>query len=170
MLEIAALAATVVSKFLVPLLTKSRDKLEDDLSEAGAKAAAGGLVKTAESLWDRIKKRFDRDDEKNAVALFEQHPEDMKAMLSKLLEQRLSEDPEFHKQLSDLAEAPVAGTGQTAWQLMGEYVGGVDARGATISGNATVAGVVVGAPPPRPPNLPPPPPPPPPKGREGIDQ
>ena len=38
---------------------------------------------------------------------------------------------------------PVAGTGQSSWQLMGDYVGVVNAPGATISGG-TVAGVIVG--------------------------
>jgi hypothetical protein len=148
-IEIVTLAATVVGKFLIPLLMKGKDKLTEDLADKGADAASGALVETAESLWQRIKKRFDRDDEKQAVGLFERNPGEMEKMMLALLEKRLTDDAEFRSQLSDLVEKPVEGTGQTAWQLMGKYVGAVDARGATISGG-NVAGVIVSSPTPTP--------------------
>ena len=145
MLEVVALAATVVGKFLVPLFTKGKEKLTEELAESGSTAVAGGLVGTATKLWDKITSRFDRDDEKSAVGLFEKNPAAMEAMLQDLLLQRIEADTEFRQQLSDLVEAPVDGTGKTSWQLMGDYVGAVDARGATISGG-TVAGVIVSSP------------------------
>jgi hypothetical protein len=145
MLEIAALAGMVVSKFLIPLLTKGKDNLAEELASTGAKGAAGALASTAESLWDRIKARFVDDDEKNVVALFEKNPNGMEQMLSSTLEQRLVHDDKLRKELSDIVESSVAGTGKTAWQLMGDYVGAVDARHATISGG-TVAGMIVNSP------------------------
>jgi len=143
MIEIALLATTVVSKFLVPLFTKGKDEFTDDLAKTGGKAAADGLVKTAQELWRRITGRFSKDNEKSAATLFETDPEDMQKVMTKVLQQRLEDDADFRKQIQDLVDTPVAGTSQTSWQLMGEYVGAVDARNATISGNASVSGLVV---------------------------
>ena len=145
MLDLAVLAATVVGRFLVPLFTKGEQTLTDELATAGGKAAAGGLVATAKKLWAKITDRFDGDQEKSAVTLFPENAATMKDLLEKLLEQRMATDEELRTQMSDLVEAPIEGTGKTAWQLMGDYVGVVDARGAQISGG-TVAGIVVSGP------------------------
>jgi hypothetical protein len=149
MIDILWLATTVVGKFLLPLLTKGKDELTDDLAKTGGEAAANGLVKTAESIWSSIKRRFTRDDEKKTVELFEQDPEDMDKMLVKLLRQRLEEDAAFCGEIQQLVEAPVAGSGQTSWQVM-DHSGVVDARYSTISGG-TVAGLIINTGPTQPP-------------------
>jgi hypothetical protein len=159
MLELAALAATVVGKFLVPLFTKGSDKLTDELAEKGGGAVANGLVGTAKSLWAKIKDRFDGDEERSVVTLFETRPEAQASTLEELLRERLATDDELRTALSELVEKQVEGTGEAAWRLMGEYVGVVDARGAKISGGV-VAGVIVGpapAPTPGPTSAPEPP-------------
>ena len=143
MIEIALLATTVVSRFLVPLFKKGKDGFVDDLAEAEGRAGAEGLVATAEAIWHKITGRFSKDDEKNVVSLFPGSPEDMEKMMTNFLQKRLGEDTDFREQIEQLVDTKVAGTGQTSWQLMGEYVGAVDARNAQISGNATVAGVIV---------------------------
>lgn len=145
MIEIALLATTVVSKFLVPLFNKGKDDFTDDLAEQAGRGAAESLVGTAQKIWARVLKRFDRDDEKSAAKLFSEDPQAMDKMLVKLLQKRLEEDQDFRQQINQLAEAPVPNTNSTSWQLIGRYVGAVDARGARISGG-TVAGVIVGDP------------------------
>lgn len=142
MVEIAWLAATVVGKFLVPLFTKSKDQFTDELAESCGRAAADGLSKTAGTIWQRIRNRFNREDEKNAASLFEKSPKAMENMLIELLDARLAEDADFRHEIERLVDVPVAGTGRSSWELMGEYVGAVDARNSMISG-ATVAGVYV---------------------------
>jgi hypothetical protein len=140
--EMAWLAATVVGKFLVPLFTKGNDQLTDELGESWGRAAADSLVKAAGTIWKRIKSRFDRDDEKKTADLFEKNPRAMEKMLIELLEKRLEEDADFRQEIQQLIEAPTADTGCTSWELMGQYVGAVDARNSIISG-ATVAGVFI---------------------------
>ena len=141
MVDLLWLATTAVGKFLIPLFTKSKDQLTDDLAKSSGDAAADGLVKTAGSIWSAVKGRFTRDDEKNAVALFEERPQEMDKMLIALLQERLGEDAAFCEQIRQLVEAPVAGAGQTSWQVM-DHSGVVDARYSTISGG-TVAGVII---------------------------
>jgi hypothetical protein len=142
MIEIAVLATTIVSKFLVPFFKKGKDGFTEDVADAEGRAAAEGLTKTAEAIWQRITGRFDQGKEKNAVSLFPEEPEDMSNVMIKLLKERLENDSDFRKELDQLVEAPVSGTGQTSWQLMAKYAGVVDARNATISGNAIVAGQI----------------------------
>jgi hypothetical protein len=144
MIEIALLATTVVSKFLVPLFNKGKDDFTESLAEQAGRGAAESLVGTAQKIWARVLKRFDRDDEKSAAKLFSEDPEAMDKMLVKLLQKRLEEDQDFRQQINQLVEAPVPGTDSTSWQLIGTYVGAVDARNATISGG-TVAGLIVGS-------------------------
>jgi len=143
MIEIALLATTVVSKFLVPFFKKGKDGFTKELADTEGEAAAHGLTKTAAAIWQRITGRFDKDNEKKAVSLFQEDPENMDKMMTTLLQQRLESDPDFRKQIDQLVEAPVAGTGQTSWQLMAEYAGVVDARNSTIRDNATVAAIIV---------------------------
>jgi hypothetical protein len=142
MIEIALLATTVVSKFLVPLFKKGQDGFEDDLAGTAGRAGAEGLVATAEAIWHKITERFSRDDEKHAVSLFPGSPDDMEKMMTNFLQKRLGEDAGFREQIEQLVDTKVSGTGETSWQLMGEYVGAVDARNASISGGQ-VAGVIV---------------------------
>jgi hypothetical protein len=142
MIEIALLATTVVSKFLVPLFNKGKDGFKDDLAETEGRAAAEGLIGTAEAIWHKVTARFSRDNEKSAVSLFTEDPKNMENMMTNFLQKRLEEDAGFREQIQQLVDTPVSGTGQTSWQLMGEYVGAVDARNAQISGGQ-VAGLIV---------------------------
>ncbi len=142
MVDIAWLAATAVGRFLVPLFARGEDQFVADLGGSCGDAAAHGLVKTAKTIWKRIGSRFDRDDEKNAVGLFEKNPAAMEQMLVKLLEKRLADDADFRRDIQRLVAEPVADTGQSSWQLIGEYVGAVDIRNTTIN-NSEVVGLRV---------------------------
>jgi len=142
MIEVVVLASTIVGKFFVPLFKKGREGFTTGLTEASGRVAGESLVATAVQIWERVKRRFDRDDEKSAIDLFQAEPEDMEKLFTKLLARRLEEDSEFRQEIQQLVDTPVPGTGQTSWQLIGDYVGAVDARSATISGG-TVAGLVV---------------------------
>ena len=82
MIEIALLATTVVSRFLVPLFKKGKKGFTDQVAEVEGPAAAEGLSKTSEEIWNRITDRFNRDDEKSAVNLFKNDPEDMEKMMT----------------------------------------------------------------------------------------
>jgi len=143
MIEIGMLAASVVSSFLVPLLKQGSDKLATKLAEKTSESAANGLVGTAQKLWDKVRGKSEGTDA-SIVDLFERDPDKMSSALEAVVKGLMEKDPEFHKEMSALVESDEGGSPR--WQLMGEYVGVVDARGAAISGNAIVAGVKIDSP------------------------
>lgn len=149
MIETATLATYIVGSFLVPLAKKGAEKLTDELSEAMGSAASEGLVGVGKKLWERIRGKTRDTDDAAVVDLFEKQPERMQAPLEEVVRQLLEEDPEFRQEASDLLEAS-SGEGSTHWQMMGEYVAALDARGAHISGGQ-VAAMIIGAPAPGPP-------------------
>jgi hypothetical protein len=140
MIEVAALATSLVSSFLVPLLKRGAEKLRDELADKTGDATAQGLVATAQKLWHRVKGKTEGTDEAEVVELFERKPELMQEPLKAVVVDLLNTDAAFRDEVSQLLEAEEGGT--TRWQLMGEIVGAVDARGARIGDSAMVAGVV----------------------------
>ncbi|WP_148571636.1 hypothetical protein [Nocardioides caldifontis] len=142
MIETAALATSVVTAFLVPLVKKGAEKLTDELSEKAGSAAADGLVGVARKLWERIRGKTRGTPDAEVVDLFEKQPDRLADPLRAVVEELLTEDAELRDEVTALLEAEEGG--RTRWQLMGEYVGAVDARGATITGGQ-VAGVIVGS-------------------------
>src|SRR5690349_2293502 len=85
MIEVVVLASTIVGKFFVPLFKKGREGFTTGLTEASGRVAGESLVATAVQIWERVKRRFDRDDEKSAIDLFQAEPEDMEKLFTKLL-------------------------------------------------------------------------------------
>lgn len=146
MLEIAAMATSLVVSFLVPLVRKGPDGLGGGLREMTTAVAADGLVKTAQRLWARVKGTPRSPNDQEIVAMFERQPDVMQEALVKVVQRQLEEDEGFRTDVATLLEAEAA-PGVPSWKLMGEIVGAVDARNATISGG-TVAGVVYHASPP----------------------
>lgn len=140
MIEVAVLAASLVSSFLVPLVKRGAEKLTEELATKTGEATAQGLVGTAQKLWQRVKGKTQETDQADVVALFERKPELMQEPLKGVVVDLLERDPDFRQEVSQLLEADEGGT--TRWQLMGEIVGAVDARGAAIGGHSVVAGVV----------------------------
>ena len=142
MIETAALATSVVTSFLVPRLKKGADKLTEELSDSVGSAAADGMVGVAKKLWERIRGKTQGTPDEKVVDLFEEQPDRRGAPLESVVKELLDSDPAFREEVTKLLEAQEGGS--TRWQLMGEYVGAVDARGAKISGGQ-VAGVIVGS-------------------------
>lgn len=142
MIEIGMLAASVVSSFLVPLVKDGAEQLRAKLMEKGSESAATGLVDTARGLWDKIRGKSEGTDAQ-IVDLFEKDPDKMSSALESVVKSLLESDPDLHREVSAMVENKQDGS--PSWQLMGTYVGAVDARGATFSGNASVAGVRIGS-------------------------
>jgi len=142
MIETAALATSVVTSFLVPLVKKGAEKLTEELSQSAGSAAADGIVGVARTLWERIRGKTQGTADEPVVELFEKQPDRLSGPLESVVTELLDTDPDFRDEVTKLLETEEGG--RTRWQLMGEYVGAVDARGAHISGGQ-VAGVIVGS-------------------------
>jgi len=140
MIEIAALATSLVSSFLVPLVQKGVEGLTAELRGRTTEAAASSLVETAQKLWNRLRGEAKDGEEADVVDLFKRNPEMMKGAMEEVVRAMIARNPDLHKDASSLLETESV-DGKTQWQLMGEIVGAVDARNANISGG-NVAGVI----------------------------
>jgi hypothetical protein len=143
MIEIAVMASSLVSSFLVPLLKNGGESLRETLTKRTTESVADKLVQTAGRLWARVKGTPRPPDAQQIVDMFERQPELMREAVEKIVREQLEHDEAFRQDVDALLEAEDQ-PGTANWRLMGEVVGAVDARGATISGG-TVAGVVYNA-------------------------
>lgn len=147
-IEIAALATTVVAKFLLPYVTKGAGAFADAISDAVSDAAADQAQNVAQRLWTRVREAFGARGEEQAVADFEQHPEAARPLMEVKLAQLLEQDQDLARELEQLVTRPDPATNQSALQIIdSSNINLVNAPGANISGGI-VAGQVSYAPPP----------------------
>ena len=139
MIELAALATSVVSSFLVPLVKEGANALRDRLAKKAGEASADRLAGTAQTLWDRVKGSAKPGTERDVLQTFERDPDLLKETVEKIVLAQLTSDETFRAEATALLEQQDA-SGKATWQLMGDVVGVVDARHASIHGG-TVAGV-----------------------------
>jgi regulator of sigma D len=152
-IELGALATTVVGQILVPYLKEGAKKIADEASKKFGESAGHYAADLAGKIWDRVKATFTSDREKNTVADFQEKPEDAKDLMVAKLREKLQNDPKLAEELQKLVNAQSPDGKGTGAQIIGAtYAGIVDARGATISGGV-VGGIVMS------PTSPPPPPP-----------
>ena len=78
-IEIAALAATVVSSFLLPYVKLGAQKLAEKVTEDVSSAAAEHVTDTSKTLWNLVRDAFAVPKEQVALELFEQDPEGLAA-------------------------------------------------------------------------------------------
>jgi hypothetical protein len=154
-LEIAVLATSIVTSFLMPLLKQGADKISEAVSAKFSAAAGEHVSQVAKNIWEKVKDAFSSDTEKATLTQFEKYPEESKPLVEKMLEEKMKADPKLATDLDKLAQSP-SPDGRTAVSIAASTVGYVDARHSTISGGI-VAGIVQGTPPTIPsPTVPPP--------------
>lgn len=146
-IEIAALAGTVVSSFLIPIAKKAvdevRERLANDVSDKAADQASSVFTK----VWDKVTGLFSSDAEKAVLKEFEENPEKKAQLVQAMLVDKLQDDEKAAKELTELVTQPVAGGagGASIGQIIAKSVGTigiVHAEGANISG--VVGGVIMG--------------------------
>lgn len=140
-IDIAVLASTVVSSFLVPVAKKGLSKLREEIAEKADDAVSDGV----ETVWNKVKSLFTSERERGRWADLEESPEAAAPMVTATLEQKLKDDPEAVRELDEIVNRPVPGSGggATLQHIMAETFGFVDARGAQVSGSAQMGGVIM---------------------------
>lgn len=139
-IDLAVLASTVVAQFLIPAAKKGLAKIGEDVKATAGQLAAEGV----EKVWHKVKSLFTSERDQQRWEDLEKYPEEAAPVMTRVLEEKLAENPEVAQELDELVHAEVPGSGGATLQnIMAENFGFVDARQAHISGG-TVAGVVVG--------------------------
>lgn len=144
MLEIAAIAGSVVMRFLVPFLTKGAAGFSDELQKQTSKAAADKVVEASSGLWDKIRGVFTKGDDVQALDLFQKNPEQWKQGIEQMLISQMEQDEKFRADLNAMLEQPTP-DGSTVYNVTGKIVGFIDARGAIVSGGEMTGVKVEGA-------------------------
>jgi hypothetical protein len=144
-IEIAALAATVVSSFLLPYVKLGAKKLAEEVTEQTSSAAADHVTRTSSALWDRVRGIFTDEKEKTTLELFEADPDGLAATVERVLAEKLRSDETLAAELSELVEAQSPDGSGTGAQIMNATIAGIiDLRSAKIEGG-TFTAVNVGA-------------------------
>ncbi len=145
-IEIAALATSVVSSFLLPYAKAGLTKISESVSEAIGPEAAEYASDVTSKVWDHVKGAFSSPKEEAALDLFKENPEDMQPVLAKKLREKMEQDSNLAQTLSDLINEPGPDGNNTGAQIMNAGVAGiVDLRGADLSQaqNLTITGANV---------------------------
>jgi hypothetical protein len=154
MLDIAVLATTVVAQFLFPFAKKGAEKLAEEMGKEVGSATAKAGVNIATKVWDKVKSVFSSDKEKNALAQFEEYPDEAKALVERILKDKLEQDRKLAEELEGLINTREPGATSTAAQIMHAGTAGIaDLRQANLAGanRFNISGVTVGSnPAPRP--------------------
>jgi hypothetical protein len=140
-LDLAVLAATVVSRFLFPYVKKGAERLAEEISERVSDVAAEHATSLASRAWDRVRSVFSSPKEQTKLELFEEEPDEYAAGIERTLREKLEQDPELARELQELIDAPSPDGSGTGAQIMQATVAGiVDLRHGTVSGGQ-VSGV-----------------------------
>lgn len=139
-IEIVALAATVVSNFLLPYLKLGAAKIGEKVTEEASSAAAEHVTTTSSALWNRLRSAFTDQKEQTALDLFEDDPEGLAATIERILVEKLRSDERLTADLSELVEAESPDGSGTGAQIMNAAIAGIiDLRGSRISGGEFTA-------------------------------
>ena len=146
-LDLAVLATTIVSSFLIPYLKLGAEKIAEGLTGKVSEAATEEVSGLTKRIWNRVKSAFSSEGEQFTLLQLNENPSAARPLVESLLKKKLEQDPTLAEELEQLVHTPVAGGSSTGAQIMDAYVAGiVDARGANFSGSQgiEITGVKVG--------------------------
>ena len=146
-IDSTALAASVVSSFLLPYVKLGAEKLSEEMGKTLGNVSAEYASGVVKRLWERVKAVFSSDDEKTVLAQFEKRPDAAKALVESILQEKLGQDSRLAQELMELINTPGPDGKSTGAQIMQAGIAGiVDARGAnfTHASGVTISGVTVG--------------------------
>jgi len=159
-IDIALLAGTVVTQFLIPYLKSGAEKITEEITGAASKTAAEHVDGVMDKVWARVTSLFGGTDDETLLTQLEKRPEAAGPLVSSALQERLAQDSRLAEELNALVNGP-GPEGQSAAALIKNagIAGIADARNANFQGaqNVRIAGVHIGggAPIPTPPPIPP---------------
>ena len=113
-----AVAEQVVAVLVpvAPVLMLAASEAAKALGKKFGEAGASAALDKGKALWNKIKSRFEKDDEvAQTMALFAGNPEAFETALTKVLEARLKDDPDFAGELQSLLAEAVADEGTTTF-------------------------------------------------------
>lgn len=131
-IDLAALATTVVTSFLLPYAKKQLELIGKKTTEKLGEEVGKGVSKTVASVWEKVKDLFSGSDQ-NILERFEKSPETSSPMIIEMLKEKLTDNQSLAEYLNELVNQPVSSSGQSAAQIMNAEIAGIVQIG-TVSG------------------------------------
>jgi hypothetical protein len=150
-IDLAVLAATVVSKFLVPYAKMGAKKLAEGVAKVFGSTAADEVSDVSEQLWNKAQSALSSDAEKVVFSEFKSDPDAAKSLVEAKLKAKLADDTLLAQELDKLVNKRPVGSSSTGAQIMDAYIAGiVDLREADLShaSNFDIAAVRISGTPP----------------------
>jgi len=134
-IDVALLATTLVSSFLLPYVKMGAEKIAEEVTGKLGKGAAEHVTGVASKVWDRVKSVFSSDTDKATLTQFEKYPEQARDLIIAVLQEKLEQDRHLAQELAELVDSPGPdGRSTTGAQIMRAGIAGiVDLRQADFS-------------------------------------
>ncbi|HYU98194.1 MAG TPA: hypothetical protein VE977_05165 [Pyrinomonadaceae bacterium] len=148
-IDLAVLAATLVTSFLVPYVKLGAHKIAEALADKVGEAATQEVTGLTNKIWNRVKSVFSSEGEQFTLLQLNENPDAARPLVESLLKKKLQADPQLAEEFEQLIQTPIAGGSSTGAQIMSAHIAGiVDARGANFSGaqGVNLTGVSIGDP------------------------
>ena len=142
MLDIAVLATTAVTSFLVPYFQKGMEQVAAEVTQNVSETAAEHATDVTAKIWSWVKSAFSSDQDEAILAEFKEDPEAAAPLVQSKLKKKLEQDPQLAQELQKLINAPSPDGKGKSWQIMhANTVGVIDAPGGHFTG--TTAAVMI---------------------------
>lgn len=137
-LEVASLATTIITSFLIPYVKLGVEKIAEKVTEQTSSAVAEEATSLTKKVWEKIKSVFTGDDA-NRLEHFEATQGENKDLVEAILKDKLRSDTQLADELNKLINPPVSAPTSVGAQIMKAHIAGiVDARGANFSHSSQV--------------------------------
>lgn len=142
--DVAVLAGTIVSSFMLPYAKKGIEELGNELSKKFGNSAASQVSGLTQKLWNKVKSVFSADDDKAALSQFEKRPDASKVLIQAILEEKLQQNSSLAEELNELIKTPTT-DGRSVTEIMNNsgIVGVVEVKNSDLSHSTglTITGV-----------------------------
>jgi hypothetical protein len=124
-IDLAILATTVVTSFLVPWVKMASEEFSKKFAEKTGEAAADKAKGLAGKAWERVKGVFSQPAEQATLKSFEATPDAVKAIVETMLQEKLKADASLVKDLNEIVETKAPDGQNSMAQIMNAAVAGI---------------------------------------------
>lgn len=151
-IDIAILASTLVSSFLLPYVKMGAEEIFKSASQKLGEGAAARAKEITENVWQRVKSVFSSEEDETILSQFKKRPDAAQSLMQDVLKEKLAQNSALAEELDKLINTPGPEGASTGAQIMRAYIAGIaDLRNANLSNahDMEIAGVKLGEFPPK---------------------
>ncbi len=141
MVEVGALAATLVADFLLPYVRHGLGAIANKVTEQATEAVGEEAANVTRRVWDKVKDLFSTKPTQQPIfQAFEEHPTEAAPLMELKLREMLARNQGLAEELAGLVKTQAPGTNTTIANVIENSGISVIVQDSDVSG--TVAGIV----------------------------